>query len=184
MPSPARSSRLLTLTGIDEPIRIVSSTRRQKTIAARRRDGVFELLVPARLSRREEEKWARDMHAKYGTRDPERAARASDEDLMARALTLAATYLPPGVRPSSVRWVSNQRTRWGSCSSASGEIRLSRALEQMPAYVVDSVLVHELAHLVHPDHGPGFRAIASAYPHAERAKAFLDGVSFAQQHRA
>ena len=39
----------------------------------------------------------------------------------------------------------------------------------MPSWVVDYVLVHELAHLLASGHGPQFQALVARYPHAERA---------------
>jgi len=64
-----------------------------------------------------------------------------------------------------VRWVDNQRSRWGSCTPADRTIRLSRRLQDMPAWVIDYVLVHELVHLhvgrareAHAWHGRTFKA--------------------------
>jgi predicted metal-dependent hydrolase len=49
----------------------------------------------------------------------------------------------------------------------------------MPGYVVDYVLLHELAHLLVPDHGPDFWALLEAYPRTERARGYLEGVASA-----
>jgi predicted metal-dependent hydrolase len=43
--------------------------------------------------------------------------------------------------------------------------------------VLDYVLVHELAHLVVPDHSPAFHEIVDRYPRAERARGFLIAMS-------
>lgn len=137
---------------------------------------MFELLIPASLSAKEELRWIRDMHERYGRKVSPTAI--CDDDLMQRAQKLARTYLPAPVHIASIRFVRNQKTRWGSCTSAEGSIRLSHELIGMPDYVIDAVIVHELAHLIEPNHGPAFRAIEAAYPHAERAKAFLEGVTF------
>ena len=102
----------------------------------------------------------------------------SDPDLLDRARALARTYTP-GHAPSSVRWVTNQQTRWASCSSATGEIRVSTRLKGVPGWVLDSVLVHELCHLVHPDHSRSFHLLADLYPRTLEAKAFLAGMAFA-----
>lgn len=171
-----RRTELVQLPDLPEAVLVTRSSQRRKTISARRVNGRFELQIPAHLSRREEEKWIRQMHAK--AQQPVTPKR-SDEDLLRRARSLARTYLPEGYVPSSVRWVSNQVTRWASCSSSDGSIRLSDRLRGMPEYVQDAVLVHELAHLVEPNHSPAFWAIADAFPHAEKAKGFLDGASFA-----
>ena len=47
----------------------------------------------------------------------------------------------------------------------------------MPGYVVDYVLLHELAHLLVPGHGAAFRALLAGYERLERAQGFLEGVS-------
>ncbi|MET1062604.1 MAG: M48 family metallopeptidase, partial [Aeromicrobium sp.] len=71
--------------------------------------------------------------------------------------------------------------RWGSCSSGDRSIRLSHRLRGMPPYVVDYVLVHELAHLIEANHSRRFWALVDAFPHATQAKGFLEGVSWQQQ---
>ena len=82
-------------------------------------------------------------------------------------------------RPASVRWVGNQVSRWGSATPAHGSIRLSDKLKGMPEWVVDYVLLHELAHLLEASHNARFWALLAVYPDLARAKAFLQGVAFA-----
>jgi hypothetical protein len=101
-------------------------------------------------------------------------ARLSDEDLLVRAIALSDRYLV-GTRPSSVRWVTNQTARWGSCSYYSGDIRVSHRLRAVPEWVLDSVLVHEVAHLTYPDHSPDFHRLAAGYPRHDEAAVFLAG---------
>jgi predicted metal-dependent hydrolase len=83
--------------------------------------------------------------------------------------------------PSTVRWVSNQKQRWGSCTPADRTIRLSERLQGMPPWVVDYVIVHELAHLLEPGHDAAFWGWVDHYPHAERAKGYLLGWSAASR---
>ena len=45
----------------------------------------------------------------------------------------------------------------------------------MPQWVIDYVLLHELAHLLVAGHDAAFWRLLEAYPETERAKAFLDG---------
>jgi predicted metal-dependent hydrolase len=71
--------------------------------------------------------------------------------------------------------VTNQEKRWGSCTAETGEIRLSHRLRGVPDWVLDAVLVHELAHLVHPDHSAAFHALADRYERQAEASVFLDG---------
>jgi predicted metal-dependent hydrolase len=54
-----------------------------------------------------------------------------------------------------------------------GELRSRRRCHPFPVWVLDYVLVHELAHLAVADHGPRFHALVARYPRAERAVGFL-----------
>ena len=97
----------------------------------------------------------------------------------ARWLYQSDEYLGGLARPESIRWVENQRSRWGSCTPGDRSIRLSARLQQMPAWVVDYVLVHELAHLLEVGHNDRFWAWVDRYPQAEKAKGYLMGWSSA-----
>jgi predicted metal-dependent hydrolase len=96
----------------------------------------------------------------------------SDQALARRANELADRYLG-GVRPKDIAWVTNQRSRWGSCCPEDGTIRLSLALAEYPRWVADYVIVHELAHLVVSDHSARFWELVNRYPLTERARGFL-----------
>lgn len=133
------------------------------------------VLVPARMSRSEEAEWVRAMVARVGATEARRPRR--DSDLQRRATDLSRQYLAGRAQPTSVRWVPNQRTRWGSCTPAEGTIRLSAQLRDMPGWVRDYVLLHELAHLLEPGHGPRFWALLAGYPKLERARGYLQGVA-------
>ena len=80
------------------------------------------------------------------------------------------------------RWVDNMTTRWASCTTSTGEIRLSDRLQPLPAWVVDYVLLHELAHLIEPNHNKRFWHWVDRYPKAERAKGYLEGVAHAASY--
>jgi len=147
-------------------VRVVRSARRRKTVQARLVDGCLEVRIPARMSEREEAHWVEQMQRRFL-----RQADAERIDLDRRATALARRYDLPA--PSSIRWVSNQRHRWGSCSPWNGEIRISDRLAGWPVWVLDYVIVHELAHLREAGHGPRFQALVDRYPRAERARGFL-----------
>ena len=91
--------------------------------------------------------------------------------MSANSTELARRYRLP--IPSSIRFVANQRSRWGSCTPSTGEIRVSDRIARFPGWVLDAVIVHELAHLVEAHHGPAFHALADRYPKQERAHGFL-----------
>ncbi len=147
-------------------VEVIRSPRRRKTVQATEAHGVVRVSIPASMSRAEEERWVAEMVARLGRRRT-----AAGIDLGPRAVTLANRYDLP--RPTEVRWVDNQRSRWGSCSPGDRVIRVSSRLAGFPAWVVDYVLVHELAHLVEPRHGPAFWALVHRYRRAERARGYL-----------
>ena len=97
---------------------------------------------------------------------------------MRRATELSSRWLEGGPRPATVRWAPAMTTRWASCSPATREIRISESLREVPAYVLDYVIVHELAHLVVPGgHPPEFWEAVRRYPRTERAMGFLEAFS-------
>ena len=156
---------------------VVRSARRRRTISAHRVGERIVVYVPARMSRAEEAQWVEQMARRVLA--GERRSRRSDAELIAKARELSRLYLDGRAAPTSVRWVDNQESRWGSCTPEDGSIRLSRRLVGMPSYVVDYVLLHELAHLLVPGHGPAFWAELRAYPKLERARGYLEGVAAA-----
>ena len=150
----------------DLPIDVIRSKRRRRTVEASLVDGRLQVRVPYGLS---------------PARETELVEQASDRvlrkvsseriDLMRRARQLADRYDLP--RPIRVEWSSRQMRRWGSCTPDQGHIRISNRLTSVPAWVLDSVLIHELAHLAVTDHGPRFQELVDRYELSERAKGYL-----------
>lgn len=159
-------------------VEIRRSARRRRTVTAFRENGRVVVCVPARFSRSEEERWVATMLQRLDSQ--ERRRRPSDEELMQRARELSERYLDGRATPSSVRWSTTQKVRWGSCTPSDGSIRLSSRLRGVPMWVVDYVLVHELAHLVESAHNDAFWDLVTRYPKTERARGFLDGLSHAR----
>lgn len=158
-------------------VEVRRSRRRSRTVSAYRQDGKVIVLIPARFSRSEEAEWVEQMITRLDR--SERRKRRTDDQLMRRARELSREYLNGLAEPVGIRWVDNMTTRWASCTTSDRTIRLSDRLQEMPAWVVDYVLVHELAHLLEPSHNARFWHWVDKYPRAERAKGYLDGVSAA-----
>jgi predicted metal-dependent hydrolase len=161
----------------ESEVEVRRSKRRRRTVSAYREGDRIIVLIPASLTRRQEAEWVETMVARI--EKSERRRRPTDDDLHARALALSDDYLGGLAQPVSVRWVDNQRSRWGSCTPGDRSIRLSARLQGMPSWVVDYVLVHELAHLLAPGHDAAFWAWVDRYPQAEKAKGYLLGWSAA-----
>lgn len=172
--APCVDTGLLTVSGVEVEVR--RSSRRRKTVSAYRQDGRIVVLIPARCSKAEERHWVEAMVARL--QSPRRRQR-TDEELDSRARELSRKHFGGRAEPSSVAWSDAQGRRWGSCTVATGAIRVSSRLRGFPSYVLDYVLVHELAHLLVADHSAGFWELVARYRHAERARGFLDGVTYA-----
>jgi predicted metal-dependent hydrolase len=163
------------MAGVPPEVEVRRSRRRTRTVSAYRRDGKVVVMIPDRFSRAEEAQWVEKMVARLARSETRRGR--SDEQLLRRARELCAEHLDGRVEPASVRWVGNMTTRWASCTTTTGDIRLSDRLKPMPGWVVDYVLVHELAHLIEPSHSPRFWRWVDRYPRAERAKGYLEAVA-------
>jgi predicted metal-dependent hydrolase len=147
-------------------VEVVRSARRRKTVQARTVNGVLRVSIPASMTKVEEDRWVSEMVRRIERRQ------ASDEiDLEQRAKELGTRYRLPV--PESIRWVTNQEWRWGSCTPSDRTIRISSRLVGEPGWVLDYVIVHELAHLRIRGHGVDFWDLVHRYPKAERARGFL-----------
>lgn len=149
------------------------SARRRRTVSAFREGQNIVVAIPARMSKREESKLVPEMVAKVER--SERRLRPSDDELEKRASQLSRELFAGQARPTSVRWSEQMMQRWGSCTLDDGSIRISSRLKGMPRYVVDYVLVHELAHLLEAAHNERFYELERKFAAAERAVGFLEG---------
>jgi hypothetical protein len=147
-------------------VEVTRSKRRRKSVAGQLVGSTLKITIPAWMSKADEARAVEDMVRRF-------ARRQSTErfDLPRRAARLAARHGLP--RPRSVTWADAMQTRWGSCTPATGSVRLSTRLAAFPDWVVDYVLVHELAHLAVADHSAAFWQLVERYPLAERARGYL-----------
>ena len=99
-------------------------------------------------------------------------SRPTDERLDERARALNARHFGGRLRWTSIGYADMAHT-WGSCTFTTGAIRVARRAATLPEWVLDYLLVHELAHLEHSDHGPAFHELVGRYPLTERAKGYL-----------
>ena len=151
---------------MDYPVDIVRSERRKRTVNATLTDGRIRVLVPAGLAPDEEKDLVARVAAKV-----QRKANSSEVDLTTRARYLASRYDLP--TPETIEWSPRQTKRWGSCTSSEGSVRISTRLASVPRWVLDSVIVHELAHLAEANHGKRFKELVSRYDLTERATGYL-----------
>lgn len=164
-------------------VEVKRSKRAKRNVTAYRDNDKTVVTVPTRMAKRDIDAYVVELVNRLDDRD-ERTS--SQEALEQRARVLSRKYLGQDLFethkvPVKIRWVTNQNSRWGSCTPDEGTIRLSHRMQRMPGYVIDSVIVHELIHLLVTDHSPAFYELMNKFPQHEKAKAYLDGYSHAQQ---
>lgn len=147
-------------------VEVKRSQRRHKTVQARMVDGVLEIAIPGRMSVAEEQHWVEVMRARFS-----RKMNIDRIDLASRAAKLAEAHNLK--RPVEIVWSERQKTLWGSCTPATGRVRIATRVAAFPDWVLDYVIVHELAHLSHSNHSTAFWELVDRYPLAERARGYL-----------
>ena len=152
-------------------VQVIRSAQRQKTISARLEGDTLVVRAPMHIPDQE----LSEAIGRLQERILRRKQRPlhSDETLAARAQHLNRRYFDGQLRWQSIRWVTNQNTRYGSCTPARGVIRISHRIAGFPQWVQDYVLVHELAHLKEANHGPRFWKLVNRYHLTERARGYL-----------
>ncbi len=153
-------------------VEVVRSPRRRKTITAERRGSKVVVLLPAGMTLAEERSWVHRMVNRLTERERLERLNAG-RDLERRAESLNERFFEGRLRWTSIRYIPNPRSRFGSCTPEDGTIRISDRVAEMPGWVRDYVLMHELAHLRAPSHSPRFWRLVERYPLAERARGYL-----------
>lgn len=161
-------------------VRIIRSERRKKTASARVVDGVLVVRAPAHLSQAELDEVVENLQARVERRQKRDAL--DDAVLERAAKRLNKRYFGGKLEWTSIRWVTNQTKRAGSCTPSKGTIRISHRVASMPRFVRDYVVMHELAHFKEPNHSDRFWKLVNRYPKTERARGYLMAVGLEQLH--
>lgn len=151
---------------------IVRSRRRKKTIQTKYGEGKLWIYLPAGMPPNEEQKWVNRMMERNERWKRKQSLTKNDQWLTQRAQKLNKQYFD-GALSFSIKFVENQQSRFGSCTSVDRTIRISDRVKTMPPWVQDYVIMHELAHLIYADHSKKFWEMVNHYPFAERAKGYL-----------
>ena len=158
------------------PVEIIRSNRRRKTVSATLRDEVLVVRAPGNMSDTE----LRPVIANFQKRMAKRHLPHTDAQLVQLAKEMESVFNGRFVNgrfpPYTIRYVTNQNKRFGSCTPATGSIRISHRVASMPHFVRAYVVVHELAHLLEANHGRRFWQLVNAYPLTERARGYLMAV--------
>ncbi|MBU2592448.1 M48 family metallopeptidase [Patescibacteria group bacterium] len=156
---------------------LIRSKRRRKTVAARVNQGVLELRIPFWLPKYKAEQIAQKFLKKIKRR---RVKKDSDSFLKKRTAVFNKKYFGGRLEDFSIGWSNRQKSAFGICDSGKREIRISFRVKKMPSWVVDYLVIHELAHLLVPAHNKKFWKLVKQYPGAKEARAFLRGVRYGE----
>lgn len=160
----------------DWPVRVIRSPRRKRTVSAELQNGVLVVRAPAGMTDSELAPYIESLRKRLSKRKVRGRSPRSDDELTDLAKKLNKQFFKGDLAWQSIRYVSNMEKRYGSCTPSLGTIRISDRLAGMPKWVLEYVLVHELAHLLEANHGPKFWALVNRYPLAERARGYLMAV--------
>jgi len=161
-------------------VKIIRSPRRKRTVQAKQVNGTILVYLPTGMTAQEENRWIQQMVQLMQKKNQRRTVR-SDEALKKRAQELNKAYFH-GILRFSIWFVANQKSRFGSCSSRTRAIRISERVATMPRWVQDYIIIHELAHLIHPNHSRRFWDVVNQYKYAERARGYLIAVGLEQHN--
>jgi predicted metal-dependent hydrolase len=167
--------RELVVEGVTLELKV--TRKRVKNINARLRGSTLSVSAPHRVPAGELEETIRRLARRLVRRC--RADAVNEGRPAVEIARRVAARFPDPPKVADVVFVTNQTARWGSYSLRTGIVRLNAALRLMPPWVLEAVVVHELAHAFHPDHSPAFWELARRVcPKTDRARAFLEGVSW------
>lgn len=155
-------------------VKVIKSFKRKKTVSAKINGEILEVRVPLLLSQSEINRvtklFLKKIKAKKST--------ASDGFLSKRAIFLYSRYFDKKLANFKICWSVRQKKGFGVCYPRKKTIRISQRLSKAPLWVLDYVIIHELAHLKHKNHGKYFWQQVNKYPKTEKAKGFLEGMEF------
>ncbi len=132
----------------------------------------LEVHLPLGMHREEERKIIQSMKEKIEKKIKKKQLN-EDDYLKKRFNELNNKYFKGTLTVNSIEFVTNQERVNGSCTPNKCTIRLSHKLLEMPKWVLDYVIMHEMTHLVYPNHSKEFWVKVSEYEYTERARGFL-----------
>jgi predicted metal-dependent hydrolase len=153
-------------------VKVIRTRRRSRTASARMIKDTLYVRVPHRISDDDLRSIIKEFSGKIEKKLLKKQLN-TDQALARRARELNREYFAGKLRFESIEYVTDQNSKFGCCDYERGKIRIAHHVAAMPAWVRDYVLVHELAHLIHHDHGADFWEAVAGYKYTERAKGYL-----------
>ena len=153
-------------------VKIVRSKRRLRTVSGRLVENTLLVNAPLMLPQDRLEQIVAKFKLKFERKRLKEELGKSD-DLLERAGKINEKYFANRLKINSIEYATDQNTRFGCCNYRAASIRISHRVGLMPEWVRNYVVLHEMAHLIEPNHSSAFWDIVSRYKLAERAKGYL-----------
>ncbi len=158
-------------------VKVLYSSRRKRTVSAKLNGDVLLVMAPAAINKHRLEKIVDEFKDRFERKRVKDDLR-KDRSLQEVAFRINKKYFGNTLKSFSIEYSTRQNRRYGSCQPHAREIKISARLKEMPEWVRDYVVVHEMAHLVEPNHGRAFHEIVNRYKLAERARGYLMAAGF------
>ncbi|MFH1191245.1 MAG: M48 family metallopeptidase [Candidatus Omnitrophota bacterium] len=153
-------------------VKIIRSRRRRRTVSARLVNDLLLIQAPLMLSSERLDKMISDFKSKFAAKKIKTELN-KEKNLTDLARALNERYFDNKLKIESIEYSTNQNSRLGCCNYRSGKILISHKVGLLPQWVRKYVLVHELAHLIEPNHSRAFWNIVWRYKLTERARGYL-----------
>jgi len=162
-------------------VKIIRSAKRKRTIQAKMIQDTLWIYFPMGMAKAKEEKWIKEMTKRFAKQKHQQQLN-KDGTLQIRAQQINKQYFN-GELDFTIKYVANQTSKFGSCTPRTKMIRVSDRIASMPRWVQDYVIIHELAHLIHPNHSKKFWETVYQYKYTERAKGYLIAVGLTSDEK-
>ncbi len=153
-------------------VEVKRSKRRKRTISARLDGDIMYVYAPVDTPEKELHKIIENFRKRFARRNLKRELN-KERNLREVFSELNKIYFDGKIKIRSIEYVTNQQKICGSCNYKKKTIRISHYLAHMPEWVRDYVIIHEMAHILEPNHSKAFWNIVYRYNLAERARGFL-----------
>lgn len=153
-------------------VKIIRSRRRRRSVGARLINDLLLINAPLMLPQERLDKIVSDFKLKFARRKL-KTELDKEKNLQDLASALNEKYFENKLKIESIEYAVNQNSRFGCCNYRAARIRISHKIGLMPKWVRKYVLIHEMAHLIQPNHSRAFWDIVYRYRLTERARGYL-----------
>jgi len=161
---------------MNDKVEIIRSARRRRTVSGRLVNGLLLVSAPLKFPQERLDKIITGFKLKFA-RKKLKAELDKEQNLLELASALNAQYFGNKLKLESIEYVTAQNSKFGCCNYRTAKIRISHKIGMMPKWVRKYVIIHEMAHLIQPNHSRAFWDIVSRYKLAERARGYLMAAS-------